>query len=720
MIMGVEPINKNIEHYLVLKNTCTKQFSIQTEYSIILPKILLSIEWGKDAKHLVEALPHYTDKLSKEGFMSVMQILGYNIKSVEISLQDVKQNILPCLFVNSKDEALVILESNSDTFKILDSNSETPKIIKKEEVKGTIYKFSSRDKKQHKVGNTNWILEELSINKSTIGYLIFISFVLNFLYLATPFVIMHVFNTVIPNQSTDILLQLGIVLALVYLIITFLHFSRNTVLEYISYKFDKIIPTKIFAHMLKLPAAKTQNLSFSLDIINLNGLDKLKKNLNNLLGNLVLDAPFIVLAIIFIGFISKSVLISLFVMFGMFTCMSILLYSSSATNAKEHIKATTKTRNFLIETISKFKTIKTSKLEESWLNRFKKISSDLTLNNYFVSAHNSVIQSLSEIFIVGTGIIVLWIGAISIINNSMTLGTVIALIVLVWRVIYPLKLAFTSLFNLIQTKAKLNQFFTLMSLNQTNDGATNINQLLAENASIKIDFKDVKFNYQSTHKTPVLSKLNFSINQNEFTLISGRNGVGKSTILKLIQGYYKPTSGNIIINGIDINTIDNQVIHDLISFCPEESQVFYGTVEQNLRFGNQLASREQVIEACKMAGILEDINTLPEKFQTRINHRVKSLLSNNLLKGISLARSYLRASPILILDEPSISLNAKGKIALNRAIEKLRKNTTIIIASHDQEYFNYVDKLIILDSGTLSFCGPISDNNVEEIKISEN
>jgi len=220
--------------------------------------------------------------------------------------------------------------------------------------------------------------------------------------------------------------------------------------------------------------------------------------------------------------------------------------------------------------------------------------------------------------------------------------------------------------------------------------------------TIKLD--RVSFRYGPEHD-PVLLGVAFEAKQGETVAIVGFTGSGKSTLLKLIAGMYKPQAGSLLMNNQDIRQLNVMELRRSVAYVPQEVQMFHGTIAQNMRLNNGLASDADLEEAATNAGVLEDIMKMPDGFNSRIGDGSKNKYPPGFLRSIAIARALVSPAKIILLDEPGTSLDFESDQRLMKQISKLKGERTIIIVSHRPSHIRLADKAVMLDNGSVSFVG---------------
>jgi len=230
--------------------------------------------------------------------------------------------------------------------------------------------------------------------------------------------------------------------------------------------------------------------------------------------------------------------------------------------------------------------------------------------------------------------------------------------------------------------------------------ATIRNPLLPDTTPItrgEVVFRDVSFSY---HGEPVLSGISFTVHPGETVAIVGTTGAGKSTLLFLIMRFYDPFFGEILIDGIDIRTKDLKVLRSAISAVFQEPLLFSGTIEDNIRLGNEGASFEEVVEAAKIAQIHDFIISLPEGYDTVLSDGGENL-SQGQRQLLAIARAFLANPAILVLDEATSNVDTHTERLIQDAMLRLMRGRTTFIIAHRLSTIRNADLILVVRDGEI-------------------
>lgn len=311
----------------------------------------------------------------------------------------------------------------------------------------------------------------------------------------------------------------------------------------------------------------------------------------------------------------------------------------------------------------------------------------------------AIIVPISNMVIMLVAIIVLGYGGVKVAQNDISTGTLIAMIFYIIQLTQPilnLSLLFTDYQESIGASKRIFNIYEekLENYNEKSKVIPN---------SGSIEFKNVSFSYENSKI--VINNLSFILQKNQFTAIVGPSGSGKTTIFNLIERFYTPDSGVIKYCSEDINHYDLKEWRDMIGIVMQDSAILSGTVEENLVYGlKREITRKQVISYAKKAFCDQFIIKLPDGYQTKVGER-GTKLSGGEKQRISIARVFLKQSPIILLDEATSSLDSESERIIQSAIAKVFKNKTVIVIAHRLSTIKQADKIIFMDSGNITGIG---------------
>ena len=348
------------------------------------------------------------------------------------------------------------------------------------------------------------------------------------------------------------------------------------------------------------------------------------------------------------------------------------------------------------ETISGQKVIKSFLSENFFHNKFKSINNLLYRFSNKVINRKNLAGPLSEfmgILVIG---VLLWFGGkMVLISETISGTTFIVFMGLAYNILTPAKNISKSFYSIKKGNAAAERVFEIIEYNKNKYDENRT--LDFKKFKKNITFNNVEFNYG---EVKILDKISFTINKGESVALVGSSGSGKTTIANLLNGFFGPTSGNILIDDINISNITKESLYRSISIVTQESILFNDTILNNIRIGNLEASKEDIIEASKEANAHEFIQEQVNGYDTMIGDYGNNL-SGGQKQRLTIARGMLKSPSILILDEATSSLDSESEKKIQNAIDKLMHGKTSLIIAHKFSTIKKCDKIILIDKGRI-------------------
>lgn len=335
--------------------------------------------------------------------------------------------------------------------------------------------------------------------------------------------------------------------------------------------------------------------------------------------------------------------------------------------------------------------IKTLKAYNFITDTLRKIDSDIehvkTTNTKNEKGIGSLTTIAGMVLRVGLPLMSL-VGAYLILDGSLDIETFLMFLFVGTRIFDPLDLALTNYTGLQMASVSGERILKLLEMKPMKGKD-------ALNSQNDIELTNVSFAYD---KTNVIEDVSLKIKENELTALVGFSGSGKSTLIKLLPRFYDLIGGNIKIGNIDISKVSPEEVMRKFSIVFQDVYLFRDNIYNNIKFGNETASKEEIIKAAKMAGAYDFIVKKENGFETMIGEG-GSTLSGGERQRISIARAILKDAPIILLDEATASLDPDNEVAVQAAISNLIKNKTVIVVAHKLKNVVGANKIVVLDKG---------------------
>jgi ATP-binding cassette subfamily C protein LapB len=547
----------------------------------------------------------------------------------------------------------------------------------------------------------HWFWSTLKLSSSIYKDVLYASLLINLFVLASPLFTMNVYDRVVPNNAIETLWVFAIGVSIIYILDTFLKFTRTFLLETAAKKSDIIMSSIVFEKVLDLKMAN-HPASVGSFASNLKDFDSIRSFLTNATMAAIVDLPFAIIFLAVIFYIGgQIVIIPLITMFLILTYAFLIKKPLKSSIESTH-EANAKKSSILIESLNNIETLKTlgvlGHVQWKWEESTGEIA-EKSLKSRLLSAS---IPTVTQLFIQLNTVMIIVFGVYLIQKFELSMGGLIAIVILTSRTLAPMGQVAALLTNYEDTKTSYETLNEIIS--QPSERPNGKKFVERPDFSGNIEFVDVTFSYPNT-EVPALRNVSFRINAGEHVAIIGRMGSGKSTIQKLILGLYEPDSGQILIDGIDIKQIDPADLRKHLGYVSQDVMLFRGTVKDNIIYRATHASDIDMIRAAQISGTSEFIKKHPKGYEMPIGERGQGL-SGGQRQSIGIARAFLVDAPIMLMDEPSNSMDQISEARLLMSLEKNIKNKTTIFITQKMTLLKIVNRVIVMNEGKIFIDAP--------------
>lgn len=655
---------------------------------------------------------------SKSLFSRAAKRAGFLSTLVKKDIKDISSLVLPCILLLRNKKACILqsVDLNTQKAKIIapefgDGVNVVELDALKEEYLGYCYflkkEFIPEDNAAHLLENSDdhWFWGTIRKSKKIYIDVIIASLVINIFVLASPLFTMNVYDRVVPNNAVETLWVLALGIFVIYIIDLVLKFIRTYFLDIAGKKSDIIMSSLLFERVMDMKIANRPK-SVGSFASNLKEFDTVRNFFSSASILAIVDLPFTVIFLAVTYFIAGNLVI-----IPMVLMLVILIYTLSIKNPLQRsvestYQAAAIKNGILIESLNALETIKTmgasSHAQWNWEEATGEIANK-SIKSKMISA--SISNVTSFLVQINTVAIVVF-GVYMIKDMQLTMGGLIAAVILSSRTIAPMGQVASLLSNYEQTKTAYKSLEDIMKMPVERAGGKKF--VRRASFSGNIEFKNVSFSYPDSTKS-ALEKVSFKINAGDKVAILGRNGSGKTTIEKLILGLYPPNEGSVLIDGIDINQIDPADLRRNIGYVPQDVILLKGTVCENIVYRAPYIDDEKIIKAANISGVDEYVNAHPLGFDMPVFERGDGI-SGGQRQSIAVARAFLLDCPIVLLDEPTNSLDNNAEEKFKEKLRANIKNKTTILVTHKSSLLDLVDRIIVIDNGKI-----VLDGQKEEV-----
>ncbi|MCK5295005.1 MAG: type I secretion system permease/ATPase [Arcobacteraceae bacterium] len=667
---------------------------------------------------LTSGLPIYNNSMSVDDFILSSKRIGLISKIVTRELDGISKLALPAVLLLDKDRSCVLVDLNckkGEASVIIPGLSEGTTRISIEQLKrefvGKViiikptYNFNNRIHNEIKIAQPkHWFYGAMAKNIKIYKKVIIAAVLINIFVLATPLFMKNVFDRVLPNNGIDTMWAMAIGIFIIMIFDFILKLLRAYYIGKAGKKADVLMSNKIFDQVLNLKLDEKPS-STGQFISRLQSFESVRDFFTSATVATIVDIPFIFLfiAVIFyfggvLGWIPVIATVITLIFTYIIQKKTKIISEKSA--KEDQLKQST-----LHETVSGLEIIKSIRAHNRMKTHWDQAIVQTTYYNeklQFLSQLNSVFTSFIASM---ANIAIIIIGIYLALEGEMTMGGIIAAMMLSGRVLNPLGQIVSMVLRYDRTMISLNNIDEIMDMETER---SNKKFLSRPHLNGTIEFKNLHFSYKE-QKYEALNDINIKINQGEKVAILGKIGSGKSTLSKILMNLYTPTKGSVLIDQTNVSQIDPSDLRQSIGCVPQETFLFMGTIKDNITIGEQYVTDEEVIEVSKIAGVHDFIGKHEAGYDLIVGERGEGL-SGGEKQSIALARALISNPDILIMDEPTNSMDRQTETQFIKKINNVIKNKTLIVITHKMALLELVDRVIVIENGKI-----IADGTKEQV-----
>ena len=686
-------------------------YGIGTSQSIMASLRMLSrffdLPFKKDIlKRIIDDQNNFSDKeqINISKLAALINFLGLRTTPLKPDSKSLLKRIpLPSIFI-FENKPLVLWEYKNNQFYIGDPSTK-PYWIEFKQLENIIYKndlkFLYLEKTPSSPKNRfgfSWFLPAIKKHKATLLQVVLASFFVQLLALFNPLLIQQIIDAVINQGNISSLNVLGTLLIAMAFAQALLSSLRTYLFSDTSNRIDLSLGGKIINHLLRLPSSYFSKRTVGETSSRISELEKIREFLTGTALTLILDVVFSIIYIAVMMIYSIQLTFIALAVIPFFILLTLSISPIIRRQIREKNIANSNLQSHMVETISSVDTIKGQGIEIpsewKWGQLYGKQMKAGFRNTLTKSISGSASNFLSQL----SGLLVIWAGAVLVLQGKLTIGQLIAFRILSGYVTGPI-LRLTTMSQNFQEIA--------LSLERISDIIDNPQEIEIIGKDLppmppidgKVDFENVNFQFSDRSKL-ILKNINFQIPSGSFIGIVGESGSGKSTLLKLINQILIPTNGIIRIDDFDISKVNLYSYRSQIGVVPQDSILFKGTVQQNIALAKPEANFDEISEAAKLADAHDFIQKLTSGYSTEVGERGANL-SGGQRQRIALARMFLQNPKLLLLDEATSSLDINSEKKILQNLLHISDKKTVIFISHRLNNFVNADQIFYLYNGTI-------------------
>ena len=662
---------------------------------------------------LTAGLPLENGRLTPALVARAAERAGLTARVVKTTLAEIQHVALPAILLMSERGACVLVEKNeSEAQIVLPELAEATRSVPLAEIEpdysgyailvGRLQRFAAGTESERIAEKHHWFWGTLKKELPTYGEVAVATVLVNVFALASPMFFMNVYDRVVPNRAMETLWILALGLTIVLVFDLLLKILRGYFIDVAGKRADQALSAALFARVMDLKLDQPRQPVGSL-ANNLREFESLREFFTSATLASIIDLPFVLLflaVIVWIGgpYMALPVLIAIPIVLG----VGLALQPKLRDHIRRSFAATEAKYSTVIETLAGIEHVKhlnaASQLQRKWESLVDYVAKE-SLSSRMISAFAINFTGWVQGVV---SIATLIIGAYLAADGQLSLGGIIACSIIVGRAVAPLTQLAGLLTRYHTATSALTALNKIMEAPvEREPGKTFVSR---PRLGGRIDFRGVTFRYPG-QPIDALRELTFTIMPGDRVGVVGRMGSGKSTLAKLLIGLYQPQAGNVLVDSIDTRQIDPADLRRNVGYMPQNVVLFSGTVRQNVTMGAVHIDDAAMLRAVQLVGLDEHIQRHPQGFDLPVGERGEAL-SGGQRQAVALARALLDDPPILLLDEPTASMDVGSEEQFKARLAPILAGRTLIVVTHRESRLTIVDKLIVMDNGRAVAAGP--------------
>lgn len=559
--------------------------------------------------------------------------------------------------------------------------------------------FWGENQAQKRSGKNHWFWHAIKLCTPIYFDVILASFVISLFALVGPLFTMNVYDRVVPNNALETLWVLGIGAIVVTIFDTILKFLRTYFTEVAAKKSDVLISSRIFQKILNLKMKEAPKNIGAL-ASSLREYDAIRNFLTSSVMLVIVDLPFTAILLTVVYYLAGKIVLVPITMMSIIAIYALLVRKPIHHSVASNYEDASRKNSLVVETLGGLTDIKHLNSAGLFQGKWEAVVSAIAEKSIVARLISSTVGNLTGALIQMNTVLTVIMGVYMIKDHQMTMGALIAIMILSSKIIAPVGQLVGLISSWDQT---LLSFESIKAIMQKEEEDSDRELIFKNSFNGDIEFQGVSFAYPDSEKE-ALSDVTFKVKKGEKVAILGRMGAGKSTINRLVMGFYSPTKGRVLLDGIDVNELSKVQMRSHINFVPQDFTLFAGTIRENLLLGNPAAGEQELIRATAASGLNHLIQASPRGLDSLIQEKGQNL-SGGQRQSIVIARAFVKDGAMALLDEPTSSMDSNTEAMVKHNLRVLLKDKTMLLTTHKNSMLELVNRILVLDAGRLVFDG---------------
>ena len=508
-------------------------------------------------------------------------------------------------------------------------------------------------------------------------------------------------NPMSVQQKIEEILKWFVILVVLYLFVYIpVAYFRQSAATEIGNRVMNTMRCELFEHLQKMSAGFHQeNKSGSLVTRINSDVENVHTFVWNVAINIWIDGIVTVIYIILLAAINVPMTIVACIVLPASVLATKRINRNIYNNSRKTMRELSDISGYMQERMSGFAVVKLFGMEEYENRKFGEISNKIYRYNKKTNDFFSLGEAVTGSFSILIQVIILSMAAVNIVKGNMTIGELIVFNTYLGSFITPIRRFAELNITYAKSVAGIERVYEILDMEpdiKDQDGAI----AFRKTDRMQLEFQNVCFRYDAKNEANTLENISFRVNQGEKVAFVGSSGCGKSTVINLIARFYNIDSGRITLAGRSIYDYTMRSVYENIGIVFQDTILFSGTIEENIRYGKPDATMEELIDAAKSSNIYDFIESLPDKWNTQLGERGIGL-SGGQKQRLSIARVFLKNPSLLILDEATSALDSESENLVQQALDNLMSNRTSIVIAHRLSTICNADKIVVMNAGRI-------------------
>ncbi|WP_086775004.1 type I secretion system permease/ATPase [Vibrio coralliirubri] len=663
---------------------------------------------------LINGLPLSDGKLTPFLFPRSAERAGLVAKENRSDLEKIPHLILPAVLLLKQGEACVLnsIDLEKQEAEIITAESGmVPIIIPVEELKEQFigryflvkkqFRYDERSPEVLKTRKGHWFWSTIWESKNIYRDVLIASILINIFAIAAPMFTRLVYDKVVPNLAFETLWVLASGIFVVFLFDLLLKLMRSYFIDVAGKKSDILISSKLFSKVLGI-RMEAKPASVGAFAKNLQEFESIREFFTSATIGSLIDLPFALMFLALIWLMAGNLVFVPVAGVVILIVYALLIQGPLRRTIEEGSRLASQKYANLIESLAGLETVKLFSAQSQFQFRWEEAVAHMANWNIKSRRITDSIQNTAGFVQQSTNVGMIIFGVYLIAEGELTMGGLIAATMLSGRAIGPLVQLSLLSTRYNQAKSSMTLIEQVMSMpDEQEEGKRYIHRPIIQ-GHIALD--KVTFHYPDS---PVASirDLTLNISPGEKVAIIGRIGSGKTTLERLIMGLYKPTEGHVRIDDTDMEQLHHVDVRRNIGCVPQDSNLFYGSVRDNITLGRPLVDDRDVMDAANRAGVTAFTQQDPAGLERQVGEG-GALLSGGQRQSIAIARAFLGRPPVLLMDEPTSAMDNRSEMHIKHQLNQLLPSETLILITHKTSMLDIVDRVIVMEKGCIIADGP--------------